>query len=350
MKILNAGSEPIMASEKIRVFINGFGRIGRSAARILLEDERFELVGINDLYSFEQMVYLFQYDSVYPGLQKRVELEKNRLIVSGKSIMLFSESNPENMDMKALNIDVLLQCTGMFLDRQSNMPLLENGAKKVIVSAPASDSMPTYIYGMNHQKYNNEAIISCSSCSANAIVPIFKIIDDAFGIESAMMSMYHSYSVYQNLLDAKHHSKDIRRTRSSTQNILPLMSSAAEATAYFFPHLKELMVAKSIRLPIPAVTLYELNIKLKHPVTVEEVNEKLKEEIALYYAEILDTTKYVDASDSYVQNEYSAVINLPLTAVVGGDLLRISAWQDNEYAYAKRLVDMAYVVGSSIDG
>ena len=127
--------------------------------------------------------------------------------------MLFSESNPEKMDMKALNIDVLLQCTGMFLDRQSNMPLLENGAKKVIVSAPASDSMPTYIYGINHQEYDNEPIISNSSCSANAIVPIFKIVDDAFGIESAMMSMYHSYSVYQKLLDAKHHSKDIRRTR-----------------------------------------------------------------------------------------------------------------------------------------
>ena len=179
----------------------------------------------------------------------------------------------------------------------------------------------------------------------NAIVPIFKIIDDAFGIESAMMSMYHSYSVYQNLLDAKHHSKDIRRTRSSTQNILPLMSSAAEATACFFPHLKGLLYAKSIRLPIPAVTLYELNIQLKQHVTVEEVNAKLEKEIALSYAEILDTTKYVDASDSYIQNPYSAVINLPLTAVAGGDLLRISAWQDNEYAYAKRLVDMACVVG-----
>jgi len=335
-----------MVSEKIRVFINGFGRIGRSAARILLEDERFELVGINDLYSFEQMAYLFQYDSVYPGLQKRVELEKNRLTVSGKSIMLFSESNPEKMDMKALNIDVLLQCTGMFLDRQSNMPLLENGAKKVIVSAPASDSMPTYIYGMNHQKYNNEAIISCSSCSANAIVPIFKIIDNAFGIERAMMSMYHSYSVYQNLLDAKHHSKDIRRTRASTQNILPLMSSAAEATAQFFPHLKGLMVAKSIRVPVPAVTLYELNIQLGQKVSAEEVNAALIGEIASNYSEILDSTMHIEPSDRYIQNPYSAVINLPLTVVAGEDLLRISAWQDNEYGYAKRLVDMAFVAGS----
>ena len=336
-----------MVSEKIRIFINGFGRIGRSAARILLKDERFELVGINDLCSFEQMAYLLQYDSVYPGFSKHIELQKNSLIVEGESIALFSEPKPENMEIKALNIDVVLQCTGIFLDKQSNTPFLENGAKKVIVSAPASDSMPTYIYGVNHQEYKQEAIISNSSCSANAIVPLFKIVDDAFGIESATMSMYHSYSVYQNLLDAKHHSKDLRRTRSSTQNILPLMSSAAEATAYFFPHLKGLMAAKSIRVPIPAVTLYELNIQLKHSVTVEEVNAKLQEEIALHYAEILDTTKYVDASDSYIQNQYSAVINLPLTAVVGGELLRISAWQDNEYAYAKRLVDMAFVVGNS---
>jgi len=336
-----------MVSEKIRVFINGFGRIGRSAARILLEDKRFELVGINDLCSFEQMAYLLQYDSVYPSFSKRIELQKNSLIVEGETIALFSEPKPENMEIKALNIDVVLQCTGIFLDKQSNTPFLENGAKKVIVSAPASDSMPTYIYGVNHQEYKQESIISNSSCSANAIVPLFKIVDDAFGIKSATMSMYHSYSVYQNLLDAKHHSKDLRRTRSSTQNILPLMSSAAEATAYFFPHLKGLMAAKSIRVPIPAVTLYELNIQLKHSVTVEEVNAKLKEEIALHYAEILDSTKYVDASDSYIQNQYSAVINLPLTAVVGGELLRISAWQDNEYAYAKRLVDMAFVVGNS---
>jgi len=350
MKILNAGSEPIMASEKIRVFINGFGRIGRSAARILLEDERFDLIGINDLYSFEQMAYLFQYDSVYPRFSKRIELQKNSLMVGGETIVLFSEPKPENMDIKALNIDVVLQCTGMFLDRQSNIPLLKNGVRRVIVSAPATDGMPTYIYGVNHQAYQQEAIISNSSCSANAIVPIFKIIEDAFGIARATMSMYHSYSVYQNLLDAKHHSKDIRRTRSSTQNILPLMSSAAEATACFFPHLKGLLYAKSIRLPIPAVTLYELNIQLKHSATVEDVNVKLKEEIALHYTEILDTTMYVDASDSYIQNSYSAVINLPLTAVAGEDLLRISAWQDNEYAYAKRLVDMVFVVGEQIDG
>ena len=335
-----------MASKKIRVFINGFGRIGRSAARILLEDERFDLVGINDLCSFEQMAYLFQYDSVYPRLSKRIALQKNSLMVGGEAIVLFSEPKPENMDIEVLNIDVVLQCTGMFLDMQSNMPFLEKGARKVIVSAPATDSMPTYIYGLNHQEYKQEAIISNSSCSANAIVPIFKIVDDAFGIESAMMSMYHSYSVYQNLLDAKHHSKDIRRTRAATQNILPLMSSAAEATACFFPHLKGSMHAKSIRLPIPAVTLYELNIKLKHSVTAEEVNAKFKEEIALHYGEILDTTTYVDASDSYIENPYSAVINLPLTAVVGGGLLRISAWQDNEYAYARRLVDMAFVAGS----
>jgi glyceraldehyde 3-phosphate dehydrogenase len=335
-----------MLSEKIRVFINGFGRIGRSAARILLEDERFELIGINDLYSFEQMAYLFQYDSVYSGLRKGIELQEDRLIVSGKTIMLFSEPNPEKMDMKALSIDIVLQCTGIFLECQSNEPLLENGARKVIVSAPASDSMPTYIYGINHQEYDNEPIISNSSCSANAIVPIFKIVDDAFGIESAMMSMYHSYSVYQNLLDAKHHSKDIRRTRSSTQNILPLMSSAAEAVTCFFPHLKGLMYAKSIRVPVPAVTLYELHIQLSQSVTSEEVNSRLTEEIALHYSEILDTTMYIDASDSYVGNPYSAVINLPVTTVVERDLLRISAWQDNEYSYAKRLIDMAFVAGS----
>ncbi|OQX75468.1 MAG: hypothetical protein B6D54_05800 [Epsilonproteobacteria bacterium 4484_65] len=163
------------------------------------------------------------------------------------------------MNIQSLNVDVVLQCTGMFLTTKSNLPLIKNGAKRVIISAPVTDDTPTYILGVNHKEYNQEPIISNSSCSANAIVPIFKIINKHFGIESAMMSMYHSYTSYQNLLDGKHYSKDIRRTRSATQNIIPIMSSAAEATACFFPHLKEKLYAKSIRVPIPSTTLYDLN-------------------------------------------------------------------------------------------
>lgn len=336
-----------MPSKKIRIFINGFGRIGRSVARIILEENSLELVGINDLYSFEQMAYLLKYDSSYGMLDHDISVKEDRLFIAGKTIKLFSEADPENMDIKSLNVDVVLQCSGMFLTTRSNLPLIRNGAKKVIISAPASDETPTYIFGVNHKEYKQESIISNSSCSANAIVPIFKIIDKYFGINSAMMSMYHSYTSYQNLLDGKHYSKDIRRTRSATQNIIPLMSSAAEATACFFPHLKEKLYAKSIRIPIPSTTLYDLSIKLDGSYTREDVNQRLEEEISALYKNILDTTDNVNGSDNYIENPHSAVINLPLTSLSGGDLLRVSAWQDNEYGYAKRVVDMIKAIQST---
>jgi len=156
--------------------------------------------------------------------------------------------------------------------------------------------------------------------------------------------MYHSYTSYQNLLDGKHYSKDIRRARSATQNIIPLMSSAAEATACFFPHLKEKLYAKSIRVPIPSTTLYDLSIKLDGSTTREEVNQRLEAEVKSSYSNILDTTNTPNESNDYIQNPHSAVINLPFTILAGGNLLRVSAWQDNEYGYAKRLVDMAKVI------
>jgi len=332
-----------MSAKKIRIFINGFGRIGRNSARIILEDSSFELVGINDLYSYEQMAYLLKYDSIYGTFDHNISVKENKLFINNQKVKLFSEPDPENMDIRSLNVDVVLQCTGMFLTTKSNLPLIENGAKRVIISAPVTDDTPTYIFGVNHQEYKHESIISNSSCSANAIVPIFQIINKHFGIEGAMMSMYHSYTSYQNLLDGKHYSKDIRRTRSATQNIIPLMSSAAEATARFFPHLKEKLYAKSIRVPIPSTTLYDLSIKLDGSYTREEVNQRLEAEIKSSYNNILDTTNTPNESNDYIQNPHSAVINLPSTGIAG-NLLRISAWQDNEYGYAKRLVDMAKVI------
>ena len=332
-----------MNAKKIRIFINGFGRIGRSAARIILEDERFKLVGINDIYSYEQMAYLLKYDSIYDTLEHEIHLEEAQLFIDDQRVKLYCEADPKNINIRSLNVDVVLQCSGIFLTTESNLSWIKNSAKKVIISTPATDNTPTYIYGVNHMQYKQESIISNSSCSANAIVPIFQIIDKYFGIQSAMMSMYHSYTSYQNLLDGKHYSKDIRRTRSATQNIIPLMSSAAEATACFFPHLKEKLYAKSIRVPIPSTTLYELSIKLERNYTKEEINQRLEREIKASYKNILNTTTMPRASDDYIQNMHSAVINLPFT-VMAGNLLRISAWQDNEYGYAKRLIDMAKVI------
>jgi len=310
----------------IKVFINGFGRIGRCAARIILEDEQFELVGINDIYDIEQMKQLYENDSIYGKATSTLE-----------HVKLFSQKTPP-----VIECDVLLQCTGVHLTNEANLPYLKNGAKKVIISAPASNEVPTYIYGINHKHYKDEKVISNSSCSANAIVPIFDIIQKNFGIKSAFLSMYHSYTAYQKLLDVKHYSKDIRRARSATQNIIPLESSAAKATSKFFPHLVDKLYAKSIRVPVSATTFYDLSINLTQVSSSSEVLKVLQNEIKS--SNILEMTNTPLVSRDFIQNPYSATIDLNFTQLIEGNLLRVSAWQDNEYGYTKRLVDMVEVV------
>jgi len=245
-----------------------------------------------------------------------------------------------------IEADVLLQCSGVHLTYEANLPFIKNGANKIIISAPASCKVPTYIYGVNHKNYKNEKIISNSSCSANAIVPIFDIIQKHFGIKCANLSMYHSYTAYQKLLDVKHYSKDIRRARSATQNIIPLESSAADATSKFFPHLKDKLYAKSIRVPISATTIYDLSIKLAEKSSNKKMLEILQNEIEL--STVLDSTLTPLVSRDFIKSPYSATIDLNFTQLLERDLLRVSAWQDNEYGYAARLVDMVRVVAGNI--
>ncbi len=330
--------------KKTRIFINGFGRIGRSAARIILEDPTLELVGINDLYAPDQMAYLLKYDSVYETLPHQIRAEGSRLWIDTQEVSLFAEPKPSNLDLSALGIDVMLQCSGIFLTVASNQPYIDNGVPKVVVSTPPSDAMPTYICGVNTEEYKGESIISNSSCSANAIVPIFKVIEKLCGIRGAQMHMFHSYTAYQNLLDVKHYGGDIRRTRAAAVNVIPLSSSAARATSYFFPHLADNLHAKSIRIPVPATTMYDLLIKLEGSHTLAQIREGIIEEVATHYQGILSTTTEPKVSSDYIADAYSATIDLPLLDLAGDNLLRVSAWQDNEYGYACRLVEMAKVV------
>ncbi len=338
----------ISPSRKIRIFINGFGRIGRSAARIIFSRDDMELVGINDLYDFNQMGYLLKYDSVYGVMTEKISVETDNLIVDEKCIKLYNETDASNISISSLDIDVVLQCTGIFLDIASNQVWIENGAKHVVVSTPPKDDMPVFLYGTNHEQYQGESIVSNSSCSVNAIVPILKIVDKHWGVRAAQMHMFHSYTAYQKLLDSKHYSKDIRRARAAAINIIPLESSAADATAYFFPHLKSNLYAKSIRIPIAATTMYDLLIKLDKGSHINQVRETLTRETALSYDSILASSTEPKVSSDYIADSHSATIDIPLVDIIGGNLLRISAWQDNEYGYACRLVDMAGVVGRHI--
>ena len=330
--------------KKTRIFINGFGRIGRSAARIILDDPGLELVGINDLYAPEQMAYLLKYDSIYETLPIDIRAEDRVLYIDGRSIPVYSHKNPEDLDLKALQVDVMLQCSGMFLTEDANRPYIDNGAGRVLVSTPPADGMPTYICGVNEGAYAGESILSNSSCSANAIVPILKVMEKLCGIRGVQMHMFHSYTAYQNLLDVKHYGADIRRARAAAVNVIPLSSSAARATAYFFPHLEEHLHAKSIRIPVTATTMYDLLIKLEGSHTLALLKERITEEVARHYQGILATTTEPKVSSDYIADPHSATIDLPLLDLAGDNLLRISAWQDNEYGYACRLVEMAKVI------
>ncbi len=327
--------------KKIRVFINGFGRIGRSAARILLKDNRFELVGINDIYDFVQMQHLFKYDSIYGKLDHTLKVVDGCICIDEQKIELFNEPNPENLDLTKLNVDILLQCSGIFLTTKKNLPYIQNGAKKVIISAPSYDETPTYIVGINDKQYNGEKIISNSSCSTNALLPILKIIDENLGIKSSLMQMIHSYTADQNLLDVKHSASDIRRARSATTNILPLQSSAVKATEIFLPHLKGKLQALSVRIPVASTTMYDININIKKSTTKEKINSLFKNSSIKH---ILAYTDEKCVSSDFISSPYSATIDLNLTQVIQKDLIKIIAWQDNEYGYAKRLIDLAYSI------
>jgi glyceraldehyde 3-phosphate dehydrogenase len=328
---------------KTRIFINGFGRIGRVALRIALEDPMVEVVGINDIYDFQQMGALFQYDSIYGRYHDSVSVEKDRLYIGERVIKLYAIKEPSQLKLQ--DVDVLLQCTGIFLGKEENRHYLNNGVKKVLISAPAAEEIPTYIMDVNHQSYQGERIISNSSCSANAILPIFSILESTYGIRQASMSMFHSYTAYQKLLDVKHYSKDIRRSRSATQNIQPLESSAAKECEKFFPHLKGSLYAKSIRVPVAATTLYDLTIKLKEKTDNHALEKLFREKSSHQFKEILHMRDTPTVSTDIIRCRYGAVIDRELTQILEGDFIKLYAWQDNEYGYAYQLLRVAkYIV------
>ncbi len=335
----------ICSMSKIRVFINGFGRIGRSVLRIMLDDERFEVVGINDIIPVSQFKYLLQYDSVYQNFPRDVQYEDGMLLIGFHRIGLFCCDDLRMSDFVLPNVDLLLQCSGQYLTIEDNKPLLER-ADKIIISAPAQDMMPTYIMGFNHQAYRGERIVSTSSCSANAIAPIMQIIEERYGIECAAVSMIHSYTNDQNLLDSTNMAFEPRRQRSATHNILPLQSTATSIMGSLFPHLNKKIYTKSIRVPVHATTLYDFTLTTRNQTDSQEINALFLEKSQTTLQNIIDTDDTYKVSSDYIQNRHSATIDLPLTEVLGSRCVKLSAWQDNEYGYAYQLMQMAQMVAS----
>ena len=333
-----------------RVAINGFGRIGRNVLRAWFENPKvfhFEIVAINDVADIDTLLHLFKYDSTHGRFQGTVSIEvendKQYLnIQAGTSVLcvqVLQNEQPIDLPWQALNIDVVLECTGLFRSREAATQHVTAGAKRVIIGAAPFDSVDVAIvYGVNHNEVKaTDQIISSVSCTTQALVPLVKIIDDAFGIESAMMTEIHAVTADQSVLDHAH--RDLRRARASGQNIIPTTSSAVGALKRVMPKMENRIDGFSIRVPTINVAAIDLTFISQSPVTMHKVNEVLVKSAAQDYAAIMSVTDEPLVSSDFNHSPYSLVVDLSQTMVVGRQV-KVFAWYDNEWGYANRLLDL----------
>lgn len=324
------------------IAINGFGRIGRAAFKIALDNPNLEVKAINDLSDTKTLTHLLKYDTVYGQFKKKIECDSLHIIVEGKKYQVFSEKDPNKLPWRDLEIDIVIESTGAFRTKEQISAHLSAGAKKVALSAPPKDeTVKTYVLGVNDQelKNNQESIVSCASCTTNCIAPIIKVINDSLGIKKALMSTIHSYTADQNLVDGSH--KDWRRARAAAVNIVPTSTGAAISTGQVIPSLNGLFDGIALRVPTAIVSLSDITCLLKRKTNREELNQILKQTAEGNLKNILAVSEQELVSSDFIGNSHSAIIDLLLTQVVDGDLIKIIAWYDNEWGYSNRLVELA---------
>lgn len=333
--------------KKKRIAINGFGRIGRAAFKIALEKKDIEVVAINDLTEVSVLAHLLQYDTAYGHYRKPVSVHDGKLVIEQTTFSVYAEPDPQKLPWKDLNVDVVLECTGRFTDKRSAEQHITAGAKKVILSAPAKGedaSVGTLLIGVNENTYRGDTVISNASCTTNSLAPVAKVLDEAFGIEKALMTTIHSYTADQNLQDGPH--RDLRRARAAAQNIVPTTTGAAISVTQTLPQLKGLFDGISVRVPTIVVSLTDFTFLLKQQTTVAAVNQALKNAATNdRYRTVLATTEVPLVSSDFVGDPHSSIVDLSMTKVVGGNLVKVIAWYDNEWGYSNRLVEMAQLVG-----
>lgn len=325
----------------LNIAINGFGRIGRTAFKIAFQKPSLKIVAINDLGEIKTLAHLLKYDSVYGIYEKEVSYSQNRLIVDNKKILVLSQKDPLNLPWKKLKIDVVLECTGRLTSKELAEKHLKSGSKYVIISAPAQgNNVPTIILGVNDKQRIKEPIISAASCTTNCIIPVMKVLKDAFGVKKAIMTTIHAYTADQNLVDGAH--QDLRRARSAATNIIPTTTGAALDTTRVLPELKGLFDGLAFRVPVAIGSLSDVTVLVKKPVTVEKINEVFKKASKnSSYKNILTVTKEPLVSSDIIKNPASTIVDLSLTKVIDGDLVKVIAWYDNEWGYTNRLVELA---------
>lgn len=344
----------------IRVAINGYGRIGRVAHRVILEKykSKIDVVAINAGSStdLKGWMYLLKYDSVYGNLPDEISIEPTHeskkdylgkiVINKRRKTQVFSQKDPSLLPWEDLNVDVVIESTGHFTSLDKLDLHLKAGARSVVLSAPAKgDNIETYVLSVNDSEYSDSNIISNASCTTNCITPVAKVIADKFGIEKAMMTTIHGYTQDQRLQDGGH--EDYRRARAAAENIVPTSTGATKAAAKALPELEGIFDGLAIRVPVPVGSLSDFTFVLKKNVTVEDVNIAFKEAAERsQFKNILEVTEEPIVSSDIVGNSHSAIVDLSLTQVVGGNMVKVIAWYDNEYGYANRLVEEVLMVGS----
>ncbi|MEM3400740.1 MAG: type I glyceraldehyde-3-phosphate dehydrogenase [Nitrososphaerota archaeon] len=338
----------------IKMGINGFGRIGRGFFRAALKDKEFsnliEIVAVNDITDSRTLAHLLKYDSVFGKFDAEVKAEDDAILVSGKRIKVYSEKDPERLPWKELGVELVLESTGLFTDRAGAEKHIRAGAKKVIVSAPAKDPDITLVLGVNEHAYDpaKHNIISMASCTTNCLAPIVKVLDEKFGVEYGLMTTCHAYTNDQRLLDLPH--RDLRRARAACLSIIPTTTGAARAIGDVIPIMKGKLDGLALRVPVPNGSINDLVVLFKRDVTKEEVNAALKEAAEGRLKGIMAYTEEPIVSVDIIGDSHSAIVDGLSTMVVGGRLVKILAWYDNEWGFSCRLVELSKLIAKTFKG
>jgi glyceraldehyde 3-phosphate dehydrogenase len=330
---------------KLKVAINGFGRIGRIFFRAGFE--KLDIVGINDLCDAKISAHLLKYDSTHRTYKEDVSADETHLIVGGKKIRYTKIKDPTQLPWKELGVDLVLECTGVFTDKEGAAKHLTAGAKRVMVSAPAKNVDLTIVYGINHEQYDpkKHTIVSNASCTTNCLAPVAKVLNDAFGVEQGLMTTIHSYTNDQPVLDAPH--KDLRRARAASLSMIPTTTGAAKAVGMVIPELNGKFNGISIRVPTPNVSLVDLVVNTKKEVTVESVNEALRK--ASESGPLKGILHCEDAplvSSDFMGSAYSSTVDMQSTMSMGSHMVKVFSWYDNEFGFSSRMVDLALYMNS----
>jgi glyceraldehyde 3-phosphate dehydrogenase len=324
----------------VRVAINGFGRIGRQVLQAGIEDSSIEWVAVNDITDTKTLAHLLKYDTVFGKFKGTVEAKEGALVVNGKEIKVLSVKDPLQLPWKAMNIDVVVECTGLFTEREGAEKHIKAGAKKVLISAPAKGCDITIVKGVNEHKYDKTKhnIISNASCTTNCLAPIVKVLQDNFGIEKGFMSTVHAYTADQRLVDSPH--KDLRRARAAAENIVITTTGAAKTVAEVIPELKGKLDGVAIRVPVPDGSLVDFVCTVKKAVTIEQINKLFKNVANNELKGVIEYTEEPIVSKDIVHNSNSCIFDAPSTMVMDGTFVKVLAWYDNEWGYSCRMVDV----------